>query len=116
MRASFSITFMENGRFHMRVSGKLTGHIAREVHEFLQSAINLGSREIMIDLSEITSIDSLGIGIFSWIHGKNGNLHVDIFPPVRGVSDDEYAMVVLAASSVNTPDYRKLKPVEEVRT
>ncbi|TET33470.1 MAG: hypothetical protein E3J72_16760 [Planctomycetota bacterium] len=98
MRTSFSIAFTDDGRFRLRISGKLTGHAAREGLELLKTAVDWGRKDILIDLRETTSVDSLGIGVFDWIRGQNGDLNVSVVPPVRGVSDEELASITRTAS------------------
>jgi len=98
MRSSFSLSVTEKG-LNLTVSGKLTGRVAREGLELLQSAVEHGDRKIMLDLRETTSIDTLGIRIFDWIRGQNGRLNVEVLPPMTGVNKDELASI---ASSVTT--------------
>ncbi|TET35325.1 MAG: hypothetical protein E3J72_11405 [Planctomycetota bacterium] len=98
MRTSFSIAYTSDGRLKMQIVGKLTGHAAREGLELLQTAAKWGGKGIMLDLRETTSLDSLGIGIFEWIHSQNGNLNVDVVPPIQGISDDELAIISRTAS------------------
>jgi len=101
MRTSFSIAYADDGQLQMRITGKLTGHAAREGLEFLQTAVGLGNgrRDIRLDLRGTTSIDSLGIEMFNWIRGQNGNLNVRVLPPIMGVSDDELESISLISYS-----------------
>ncbi|TET37469.1 MAG: hypothetical protein E3J72_05735 [Planctomycetota bacterium] len=94
MRTAFSIAYKDDGRLQIGVSGKLTGHAAREGLEFLKLAVEQGKREITLDLRETTSLDSLGIRIFDWIQNQNGNLSCDVLLPLMGVSDDELACIM----------------------
>ncbi|MHC4663264.1 MAG: STAS domain-containing protein [Planctomycetota bacterium] len=89
MSTSFAIAFTDDGRLSVRMSGKLTGHVAREGLDFLKAAVELGKQEIKLDLREVTSLDSIGVSIFNWILSRNGTLKVDVAPPLAGVSDDE---------------------------
>ncbi|TET31364.1 MAG: hypothetical protein E3J72_22610 [Planctomycetota bacterium] len=104
MRTSFSIAFTNEGQLRMRVAGKLTGHAAREGLELLQTAARWGGNDIMLDLRETTSLDSLGIRIFHWIRRQNGNLKVEVIPPMLGVSDEELAVIACAASPNSSGD------------
>ncbi|TET35788.1 MAG: hypothetical protein E3J72_09775 [Planctomycetota bacterium] len=108
MRTSFSIACMEDGRLQMRVSGKLTGHSAREGLALLKIAAEQGRRGIMLDLRETTSLDSLGIAMLDWIRKQNGNLNVDIAPPIRGVSEDE--LLYIAQSTISGKKADQLQP------
>ncbi|TET33476.1 MAG: hypothetical protein E3J72_16790 [Planctomycetota bacterium] len=107
MRTAFSITFRDDGRLQIGVSGKLTGHAAREGLELLQMVVAEGKREILLDLRETTSLDSLGIGIFDWIRSQNGNLDFDVLLPVRGVSEDELEYISLGKTSANRIERRR---------
>ncbi|TET35850.1 MAG: hypothetical protein E3J72_10110 [Planctomycetota bacterium] len=98
MKKTFSFAYTDNGQLEMRVAGKFTGHTARDGLELLQAVVEEGGKEIVLDLRETTSVDSLGIRVFDWIREQNGSLSVDIIPPVKGVSDDELAHIELAAS------------------
>ncbi|TET32594.1 MAG: hypothetical protein E3J72_19275 [Planctomycetota bacterium] len=98
MKTAISIAYGNDGRLQMGISGKLTGHVAREGLELLKLAVEKGKREISLDLRETTSLDSLGIKIFDWIRSRNGDLKVGIIPPIRGVSDEELASITRRAS------------------
>jgi hypothetical protein len=93
MNTSFAITFKENGLLQIKIAGKLVGHAAREGLGLLKLASKRGMKKIRLDLRETTSVDSLGIAIFDWIHAQNGNLKVSIQPPLKGVSNDELALI-----------------------
>jgi ABC-type transporter Mla MlaB component len=104
MRTSFSITFANGGQLQMRIAGKLTGYAAREGLAFLKTAVKQGGKDILLDLREITSLDSLGLGIFDWIRSQNGNMNVDILPPVLGINEEELTFIAQTASRGKTPD------------
>ncbi|TET33819.1 MAG: hypothetical protein E3J72_15870 [Planctomycetota bacterium] len=104
MRTSFSIAYTDDGQLQMRITGKFTGHAAREGLEFLRSAIGPGRRDVKLDLRETTSIDSLGIEMFNWIRGQNGKLSVKVLPPIMGVSDDELKSIALNSLQGSEPD------------
>ncbi|TET35865.1 MAG: hypothetical protein E3J72_10195 [Planctomycetota bacterium] len=95
MRTAFSIALRDDGRLQIGVSGKLTGHAAREGLALLQMVVAEGKREITLDMRKTTSLDSLGMGIFDWIRNQNGSLKCDVLPPVMGVSDEELACIAL---------------------
>ncbi|TET34468.1 MAG: hypothetical protein E3J72_14205 [Planctomycetota bacterium] len=101
MRTAFSIAFRDDGRLQIGVSGKLTGHAAREGLALLQLAVEQGRRKITLDLRETTSLDSLGIRIFDWIRNQNGNLNFNLIPPVKGVSDEELACIMVNKSQAD---------------
>ncbi|TET31450.1 MAG: hypothetical protein E3J72_22300 [Planctomycetota bacterium] len=99
MRTTFSIAYADNGKLRMRVSGKLTGHSAREGLELLKTAAMQGKREIVLDLRKTTSLDSLGFAMFDWIREQNGNLNVSIIPPVLGIGEEELAIITQIAGT-----------------
>ncbi|TET36524.1 MAG: hypothetical protein E3J72_08565 [Planctomycetota bacterium] len=105
MITSFSFAFTNDGRLKMRIAGKLTGCAARKGLDLLRSAAESGRRKINLDLRETTSVDSLGIAMFNWIRSQNGNLSVDILPPIKGVSEDELACIEQAVSSENKSNH-----------
>ncbi|TET35816.1 MAG: hypothetical protein E3J72_09925 [Planctomycetota bacterium] len=98
MRTSFSIAFADGGQLQMRIAGKLTGHAAREGLALLKTVAEQGGKDILLDLRETTSLDSLGIGIFDWIRSRNGNLNVNILPPVLGMSEEELDLIAQAGN------------------
>ncbi|TET31604.1 MAG: hypothetical protein E3J72_22075 [Planctomycetota bacterium] len=93
MSTFISMTFTEGGELRMRMSGRLTGHVAREGLSLLKRAVELGKQKIKLDLQDVTSFDSIGTSILDWISKQNGNLNIDVIPPIRKIGKDELAPI-----------------------
>ncbi|TET32558.1 MAG: hypothetical protein E3J72_19370 [Planctomycetota bacterium] len=102
MEDSFSIDFKDNGLMQIRISGKFNGHSARKGLAFLKTAVEQGIRQIRFDLSDTVSFDSLGIGVFDWIRSQNGDLNIEVIPPVRVFGEDELESISLLMASQTT--------------
>ncbi|TET39251.1 MAG: hypothetical protein E3J72_00990 [Planctomycetota bacterium] len=113
MKVAFTLFCYENGKLRLQVAGKFTGHTARRILELLQSAVEFQSREIMLDLRKITSIDSIGVTVLDWVKCQNGNLSVDIFPPVRSLGVEWLASAALGKFSENAHSYRRPESQKE---
>jgi ABC-type transporter Mla MlaB component len=90
---SYTISFGEKGSLQIKISGKLAGHAARDVMEFIKFVVERGVKNIRLDLRQTTSVDSLGIAVFDWIHTQNASVKVSVLPPLKGVTDDELALI-----------------------
>jgi len=71
MSTALSITFTDDGLLQMQITGKFTGHIARKGFEILRGEIEQGMRNIKLDLTETTSIDSIGAEILRLLHAED---------------------------------------------
>jgi len=82
MNTEVTLKYQTNGDVRMKVSGKLIGHKARNGLDLLKSVVEQGHRDIVLDLSECTSTDSLGDAIFDWIRNQNGSLNVNVIKSI----------------------------------
>ncbi|MHC4660768.1 MAG: hypothetical protein ACYS8W_03680 [Planctomycetota bacterium] len=84
MKTAVTLEYMLTGPVKMKIAGKLIGHKARNGLELLKTVVGQGHKNIVLDLSQCTSTDSLGEAIFDWIRSQNGGLSVDILHPILG--------------------------------
>ncbi|TET38293.1 MAG: hypothetical protein E3J72_03520 [Planctomycetota bacterium] len=82
MNTAVTFEYQTNGSVKMKVTGKLIGHKARNGLDLLKSVVEQGHRDIILDLRECTSTDSLGDAILEWIHTQNGSLSVNVMKSI----------------------------------
>ena len=88
----------KNGKLRINVTGEVDHHRARETMEMIEDAVDRAlPRECILDLREVTFMDSSGIALILKTHRRmneiGGRILVENVPP--------QAMRVLEASSID---------------
>lgn len=68
------------GAAQVTVSGKLRGSSARQLGELLQELAGGGARRVVLDLTALTSLDSLGTMVLEEALGYGLRLHLVVRP------------------------------------
>jgi anti-anti-sigma regulatory factor len=87
LKTSLLISSPESGKFEVRVSGRLSGFIARKTHSFLHGIIGREKNDVVIDFSEVTSVDSIGAAILDFADEQTGNPKVNLLQPTTHLDD-----------------------------
>jgi anti-anti-sigma regulatory factor len=96
--------YPENGLIQLRIVGKLTGFTARGGLSLLRAVFEQGKRGIMIDLRDVTSVDSIGVSILNFLHNQAGKLNVQYLPPVNNYIRDGLVSISGRNEKVNLPE------------
>jgi len=99
MSSELSIS-MKNQAVKLYVAGKLVGHVARNCFSFLRQLAGQ-KYSIVLDLSDCTSVDSVGMTIFDWIQTVNGSVDVKVIPPILECFDRNIIGVKFSGISID---------------